>query len=126
MKNYKVRFHLGRGKNYMQWQITNNKTKEKVYASPKSTIVMMEGCELGNRPSVAKKIFEGENKTVCAWISCDDVRVVGADLITPDQFDMSQYKYNPKKNPHWFSDDEDNCDGKVFERMMTVNRQVYG
>lgn len=126
MKRYKVRFHLGRGETYMHWQVTDNETKTKYYAHPDSQSLLMQGCVLGNQPSVARKIFEGENKTVCAWISCDDVRYIENGKASPDDFGMKQYKYNPRKNPHWFTDDSDNCDKKQIKEMMTINRQVYG
>jgi len=39
---------------------------------------------------------------------------------------MTQYKYNPKKNPYWFTDRDDNVDKKQIKLMMTNKQQVYG
>jgi len=124
MKKYKVRFHLGRGKNYMKWQVTNNETKAKAYFDPEETSLTLYGCVLGNQAGVAKKIFEGQNKTVCAWVDCDKiVNNMGRHLNTSS---MTQYKYNPRKNPHWFTEDNDNADKMELEKMVTINRQMYG
>ena len=51
---------------------------------------------LGNNLPLNKKIFEGENKTICAWVSCDDIRC-GTTTSSPDTNAMTHYKYNPKK-----------------------------
>ena len=73
---------------------------------------------------MAKKIFEGQNKTVCAWVDCDNVV---DNMSQPETLDaMTQYKYNPRKNPHWFTDDNDNVDKTDHDVMVTLNRSVYG
>lgn len=124
MKKYKVRFHLGRGKNYQMWQVTDNETKAKRYYNPDETSLTLLGCTLGNQVGVAKKIFDGQNKTVCAWVDCD--RVID-NMSQPDSVGtMTQYKYNPRKNPHWFTDADDNVDKKDLRIMITKNRQMYG
>ena len=72
---YKVRFHLGRGKHFMQWQI---KSDENVvsYVDPLDNQLAMLGCRLSLQPSAAQKIHDGANKTVCAWIECESVQVL--------------------------------------------------
>lgn len=123
--NYKVRFHLGRGKNYQMWQVTNKATKKKRYYDPAETTLILRGCVLGNRPGVARKIFEGENKTVCAWVDCEFVDAVPRtreDNVSA----LTQYKYNPKKNPHWFTITNDNADKTDLQIMVTLDRRMYG
>ena len=123
--NYKVRFHLGRGKNYQMWQVTNKATKRKKYYDPSETTLLLRGCVLGNRPGVARKIFEGENKTVCAWVDCEFVDAVPR-TIEDNISALTQYKYNPKKNPHWFTITNDNADKTELPVMVTLDRRMYG
>lgn len=124
MKKYRVRFHLGRGKNYQKWQVTDRVKKTKRYFDPSTESLTLINCTLGNQPSVARKIFEGENKTVCAWVDCENV-ITGGDTSSSAAV-MTQYKYNPKKNPHWFTDDNANVDKTDHDVMVTLNRSVYG
>ena len=110
----------------MKWQVFDRKDNTKSYFDPSSKTILMRDCVLGNRPATAKRIFEGENKTVCAWVSCDDIQVWDSGIVKLDTSAMTQYKYNPRKNPHWFTDTHDNRDGLKLETMMTNNRAIYG
>ena len=76
MKRYKVRFHLARGDNYMKWQVTDSQKDTKSYFDPNLKSIVMRDCILGNHPKTAMRIHNGENKTVCAWVACDDLAVV--------------------------------------------------
>ena len=125
LKRYRVRFHLARGDNYMKWQVFDKQENTKRYFDPNSKSILMTDCELGNHPTTAKRIYEGENKTVCAWVSCNNVRVVDK-LPLSSTSGMTHYKFNPKKNPHWFTDQHQNRDGMTFEKMTTHERAVYG
>ncbi|NDB24861.1 MAG: hypothetical protein EB021_05365 [Gammaproteobacteria bacterium] len=72
---YKVRFHLGAGEHYRQWQVRVG--KKTYYYDPDQVCILMKNCKLKNRPHVANKIYQGANKTVmtCA----DDERIeIGA------------------------------------------------
>lgn len=123
MKRYKVRFHLANGDNYMKWQVFDLQEGTKDYFDPDSNSIIMRNCKLGNQPKTAQRIYDGENKTVCAWVACDDVRVVDA---SPIKASMTHYKYNPKKNPHWHTDTLKNADNLTFKVMITHKRKVYG
>jgi len=63
---------------------------------------------------------------VCAWISCDDYQVWDNERFTLKADAMTHYKYNPKKNPHWFTETHDNRDGLKLDTMITQNKAVYG
>ena len=126
-KRYRVRFHLARGDNYMKWQVFDRQQNTKSYLDPNFKSLVMFNCELGNHSSTAKRIYAGENKTVCAWVACDDIKIKDrSDVIPPVANGMTHYKYNPKKNPHWFTDSHDNRDGLKLNLMMTHERKVYG
>jgi len=107
----------------MKWQVTDLQQDTKSYFDPDLKSIVMRDCILGNHPKTAMRIHNGENKTVCAWVACDDLAVV--DTI-PLSSTMTQYKYNPKKNPYWFTDRYDNVDNKQIKLMMTNKQQVYG
>ena len=126
MKRYRVRFHLAKGDNYMKWQVFDRQDNEKSYFDPDFKSILMKNCELGNQPATARKIYNGDNKTVCAWITCDDYQVVDNDRFKMDTHALTHYKYNPKKNPHWFTDTHDNRDGLKLDTMITQDRAVYG
>ena len=68
-KKIKVRFNLGKGKNYMKWKLQFPTHSE--YYSPSEYNLAMFGCTLKNSKTTAKKIHDGAHKTVCAWILCD-------------------------------------------------------
>ena len=128
-KRFRVRFHLGQGANYQKWQITDqSSTTYREYYSPDNVEIVMYKARLGNQPSAARKIFDGANKTVCAWVDCDmvDIKHLKSPNAEPVNVDgMTQYKYNPRKNPHWFTDDNFNVDGEEFTKMTTKNRSIY-
>ena len=116
---YKVRFNLGRGENYQKWQITNTSNGEVFYLVPESFNLELRGCTLRNQKGVANKIHEGANKTVCAWINCEEVIVRSSDPLNGEAV-----RYNPRVNPNWICDGE-NVDGKRFETLVTYKRNIY-
>jgi len=118
---YKVRFHLGRGENFMKWQVRDLETGEVNYYDPDNMHLSMHVCKLGNKPSVATKIFNGENKTVCAWVWCDKVIAYH----NPQHRVGKQYRYNPRRNPHWHSSDEYNLDNCEVLRLTTMGRGIF-
>jgi len=122
-KRFKVRFHLARGDNYMKWQVFDLQEGTKTYYDPDTTHIYMRDCKLGNHPKTAQKIYDGENKTVCAWVACEEVT---ASEKAPSLRNMRHYKYNPKKNPHWHTDTIKNADNLPFKLMVTNKRKVYG
>lgn len=123
LRRYRVRFHLAKGENFMKWQVFDKLNNTKEYHDPDKRSIIMRDCLLGNHPTTAKKIFDGESKTVCAWVSCDELTVVDSVPITGR---LTHYKYNPRKNPHWYTDSTDNADNMKFNVMVTSNRAVYG
>ena len=123
MRRYKVRFHLGKGENYMKWQVFDLKHNHKDYYNPEKVSLVMSGCELGNHPKTAQRIYQGGNKTVCAWVSCDEVRVSTTNDLRGN---VSRYMYNPKKNPHWYTDTNKNVDGRKIKQMFTIKNKIYG
>jgi len=127
-KRIKVRFNLSAGKNYMKWKV-EYPDKASEYLDPAQVQLLMRGCQLRNQKTTARKIHQGANKTVCAWILCDRVYIKRdkADHL-PVEADMTQVKYNPRKHPFWFTgldDDPVNVDMQYSNMVITDDRKLY-
>ena len=72
--DYKLRYHLARGKNYKKWQLKHMSPVGKFalgtfYRDPDTFCALLHNCRLRNHGTVAKKIHDGMNKTVCELAS---------------------------------------------------------
>lgn len=121
---YKIRFHLGRGDNFMKWQVKHpNNFVE--YFRPEERQLAMFNAKLRVQPSAAKKIHEGACKTVCAWIECEEFQVLGqADLVKKNLGDFS-IRFNPHVNPNWVDPGNNNISGDKFDLIMTEDRSLF-
>ena len=122
MKKIKVRFNLSRGKNYMKWKVEYpNKTVE--YHDPKQVQLILTNAQLRNYKKVAEKIYNGANKSVCAWVLCDSVEIKTTDFKElNDSFD--RIKYNPRIKPNW-TINEEIADYKFMELIISENNKLY-
>lgn len=129
---YKVRFHLGRGKNFMKWQVTSNLNtgdgtgaKHVVsYVNPLDNQLAMLGCKLSLQPTAAQKIHDGANKTVCAWIECESVQVLEVNRLKPNEQDY-RIKFNPRQNPEWTDGYNNVVSGNEYEILFTNDRTLW-
>ena len=121
MANIKVRFNLSRGKNYMKWKIAYPDGNIE-YLDPNKADLLMKKCKLRNSQKTAQKIFGGENKTVCAWILCDDV-VISENPKEPLE-ENGRLRYNPRAKPNWDFRDV-NVDGKQFNVIESRGSKLY-
>ena len=120
MKSIKVRFNLGRGKNYLKWKVTHPDNSV-IYYSPDEVQLVMTECTFKNHKSTAQKIYDGGNKTVCAWVLCKDIKIYTGKPITDE---TKKVRYNPRVQPNWL------YDGKVMDnatsiQLHTIDRGVY-
>ncbi len=122
MKSIKIRFNLGKGKNYMKWKI-QYPTGEIEYHSPADVQLLMHDCNLKNHKKTAQKIFDGGEKVVCAWILCKSLAIKKQDFIQAD-LTGERVRYNPRVTPHWMLNDE-NVDGLPVDKLVTVDYGVY-
>ena len=121
MNKTKVRFHLGAGENYMKWQV---KTGNKVtYVAPEEHNIVMFNAKLVNQVGTAKKIHEGANKTVCAWIECDEARVVSQ--VSAVSNDWSPLFFNPRKNINWIDSEGNNVNKREYTLIYTIDRNIF-
>lgn len=127
----KVRFHLARGENYMHWQIVDFPNVK--YFDPNENNLILTNCTLKNNKNVAEKIFKGKNKTVCAWIICEQY-----DTVLNSNFDKKKYNkisYNPRKFPYWIYldynkllntfEDYQSIDNYKFSEIRSVGKTLY-
>ena len=119
-RKFKIRFHLGAGENFMKWRIENVDNKTVSFFDPSNFNVIIKDGKLYNQKSTAKKINEGANKTVCAWIMATDYKMTKLF----DNEIQSEIKYNPRQTPHWTNKDGDNLDGKEYKTMYIINKRI--
>lgn len=122
MKKIKVRFNLSRGKNFMKWKVEYpNKTVE--YHDPEQVQLILTNAQLRNYKKVAEKIYNGANKSVCAWVLCDSVEIKTTDFKElNDSFD--RIKYNPRIKPNWIINEEI-ADYEFMELIISENNKLY-
>jgi len=117
----KVRFHLARGINYQRWQV---KTEIGItYYDPDDHILQMDNATLRNQRKTAERICGGENKSVCAWVECDDIKVTRANPDTAPVIEDFAH-YNPKRRPFWHNSARENLDNANYERLATYGRLI--
>lgn len=118
--SYKIRFHLGKGENYLKWQI---KTPEGdvLFFPPEEVNIGIVNGKLVNQKGTARKIYEGANKTVCAWIEAERIYI-----LKPSHFGEkgTEVSYNPRVYPAWMHEGN-NVDGVVYKRLTTRGRKIF-
>lgn len=118
---YKIRFHLGKGANFMKWQI---KTKTGTrYVSPDDVQLFMFNAKLRVQLGTSNKIHEGACKTVCAWIECEDL-VYGDPWEQKGNFGDYRVKFNPRNNPNWIDENENIVNEEIFPLILTDDRTL--
>ena len=120
---FQIRFNLGAGDNYKKWKVTSPQGDVQ-YIEPNEVNIFMEGCKLCNQKGTATKIFEGANKTVCAWVEADNVDIIRKY----DENDFivfgDEVSYNPRVAPNWTYNNE-NVDKSEFSDLVTKGRAIY-
>ena len=117
---YKVRFNLGAGKKFMTWKITDPQGNHEYY-EPTEVEVTLKGCILKNQVNGAKKIFDGANKFVVAWVEAEEVTVTPITITGTMENKVS---YNPRVTPHWMLNGNI-VDGAEISEMVSINRGLY-
>lgn len=120
---YKVRFHLGKGEHFMHWQIKQG-NKIVAWVNPSESNLILWKCKLVNNKTTANKILAGADKSVCAWIECEDCKIAHTASM-PNTWAI--VKFNPKKCNHWYPADKPDLDidRERFDIIYTSGRTVY-
>ena len=120
MKRIRVRFNLGKGKNYMKWKVEYPDGRVE-YLHHTDVQLVMTGCTMKNHRKTAQKIFEGANKTVCAWVLCDSIRIRKEGF---DPENENRIRYNPRVQPNWVLNGQV-VDGEDFDEIFSVDYGLY-
>ena len=121
-RGYRVRFHLAKGEHYMYWQVKNLDTKEVKYYNPEVYSLYIMTATLKNQKATAEKIHAGENKSVCAWVNCEEVHATkNSRLIVRGADKMN---YNPRRAPYWTDSTGRNMDNMSFLSLTTSGRTI--
>ena len=123
MKKIKVRFNLGAGKHFMKWKIEGPLGVE--YHDPNKVQLILYNCQLKNNKKTAQKIFDGENKDVCAWVLCDSISINYLNIAGHGAVHgLDQIKYNPRVAPNWTLNDC-NYDGFKIQRIVSTGNKLF-
>lgn len=120
MKSIKVRFNLGAGQNYMKWKIEYPDGKVE-YHAPADVQLVMKNCILKNHRKTAQRIFDGGQKTVCAWVLCKSLE------IRRDNFEIDndqRIRYNPRVLPNWVLNGVV-VDNQAFDEVFSVDFGLF-
>ncbi len=119
-RKFKIRFHLGQGENFMKWRIEDTDTKTVSFVEPTNFRATIYDGKLYNQKSAAKKINDGANKTVCAWIMAKDFKL----SLDDDGIYKDEIKYNPRTIPNWVNSSGENIDKKEYKIMYILNKKI--
>ena len=118
----KVRFNLSAGENFMKWKIEGEKGS--IYLDPNKHSLTLFNATLKNRKKGAKKIIEGSNKFVVAWVECDRVAITEVEQTEIMFFEKGVF-YNPKKHVHWFDSAGKDLDNENFGILQTIGNKIF-
>ena len=122
---FSVRFHLGRGPNYLKWQIRAYDGSVQ-YVDPARFQIEMINATLVNKKNKAKKVHDAGVKDVCGWISCEDYHLHFAGEAYAVGFE--EIKFNPIVRPEWTRGGDDfvaGWDDHEFSCLITDGRKVF-
>ena len=130
MRPYRLRYNLGKGPNFMKWQVRNKKLNLVDYFDPNTFVYTCMNGKLNNSSRRAQKIHDGDNKTVCSWISYSYFLGVNGTLYSHSarrsRSGLTRISYNPRIQPNWIMYDapDTNIDG--FEGdVFIINKSLY-
>lgn len=120
-KRYKVRFNLGLGENFMKWKVEDTTKGTSIYYDPKDVTLLLTDCKLRNQKGTANKIYNGQDKTVCAWVDVEEVKVLDKPCISLEG--SVHLKYNPRELPYWNKEGKD-IDNTEYKELFTSVREI--
>lgn len=130
-RSYRIRYHLAKGPNFMKWQVRNKKLNLVDYFDPNSFVYTCKNGKLNNSSRTAQKIHDGDNKTVCSWISYQDMGSVNETMesyndVLTNGGGLSRISYNPRLQPNWISYDSPDTNIDGFEgNVYIINKTLY-
>lgn len=130
MRPYRLRYHLAKGPNFMKWQVRNKKLNLVDYCDPDSFVYTCMNGKLNNSSRTAQKIHDGDNKTVCSWISYSHFLGVNETLYSHSACrsmgGLTRISYNPRIQPNWIKYDSPDTNIDGFEGdVFIINKSLY-
>jgi hypothetical protein len=124
---YTIRRHLGRGKNYMHYQIrgyiTDSKQGEVIeYINPDTHSIIFSGCRLHNKVNQSQKILDGASKAPCAWLIAESYRVIDKKTIENSDIHL---RFNPRISSNWEIEGIGNVDEKHFDEVTMKEAKLF-
>lgn len=105
----------------MKWQVRIDKIV--MYLEPSEVSITMENAVLMNHRNVAQRIYDGENKTVCAWVRCTAIHInPSEDGVSPNGWEV---KFNPRVLPYWADENGVNLDRSHHAVLTTHGKKVF-
>jgi hypothetical protein len=117
---YKIAFHLGRGKNFMHWQVKDD-AGNVFYVDPKINDIILHNCTLRNQKAASLRIFNGGEKNRCAWVQFESYEVTPLTGIETD----TQLRFNPRVSPTWMVAETTGQDGREFVTIYTNQSKLF-
>ena len=108
----------------MKWQVLDTHTRSKKHYNPDEVTIHIIDATLKNNTSSAKKIYDGANKFVCAWVACNKIYVIPTEHPSENEDFQTPVLYNPRKAPHWVVNGE-NADDLHQTHMVTKGPTIF-
>jgi hypothetical protein len=125
---YTIRRHLGKGEQFMHYQIRTQKSARTQgdiveYVNPDTHSIVFKGCTLFNNEKLSAKILDGtqKKKKPCAWIICESYEIVEKQSIDSDDVHL---RFNPRVSAHWELDGMI-VDGEQFDVVVMKEAKLY-
>ena len=124
---YTVRRHLGKGANFMHYQIRGHVTDAKQgdiveYVNPKTHSIVFKGCHLHNKFNQSAKILGGASKAPCAWLIAESYDVVAKQSIDKDDVHL---RFNPRISANWELVGLGIADDMTFDQVVMKEAKLY-
>ena len=124
MKTFQLRFNLSKGKNFRKWKLTAPDGTVQ-YLEPNLFSFEITNGWFHNNKKTAQEIFDGADKSVCAWVRAENITVLPVEeRLARVDHGMEWVSYNPRKCVHWSRDGQD-LDGSRFTKAVAVSGRVY-
>jgi hypothetical protein len=111
----------------MKWKVEIPGQPAK-YISPDVAQLRMTGCTVKNQPGTANKIHQGANKTVCAWILCNEINILtDLNMDSPSITQLKNFEqlsYNPRVQPNWLCGGI-NVDGESYDTVVSSGKNLF-
>ena len=112
----------------MKWQVktlVSDGSDLIQYFEPEKYQLAMFDAKLRVQTGTAKKIHEGACKTVCAWVECKELQILGsADFIKPNVSDF-YVRFNPRRNPEWVDMHDNIMSNEEYSLLVSQDRSLF-